>query len=121
MTETNEERLERIELRGQGLEDEDFEWLIQQTERAQDLERAIESKSLIVQNRHFIYSGPDDSVSIEILKENTRLREALEFYADKKNMDTNYVQTVEGDTLSDTPLYIQDGGEIARKTLEELK
>ena len=94
---------------------EHYEHLYEQAERVQELEDAIKEKALTVQMKEYIYMGPDESVSLKVLRQldkvkaqNKRYREALEFYGDKKNYeDANYWKIV------------NDGGEMARKELEK--
>ncbi|PID16850.1 hypothetical protein CSV63_02885 [Sporosarcina sp. P34] len=109
-TETNAERLDRIENSGTGLEDEDFDWLFEQAERAQGLEyekdffrsRLVELKAADVITR----------------KENTRLREALEFYADGKTY-TDKQHTSSGELVGTGYLNIlSDNGDRARQALK---
>ncbi|PIC88412.1 hypothetical protein CSV71_14900 [Sporosarcina sp. P21c] len=104
-TETNAERLERIEFSGEGLEDEDFEWLIQQAERVQELEKQLnETKALPM------------LMELEKRKsENARLRKALEFYAD----DYKWFEENKGSPFApDYRMEIQsDGGDVARQAL----
>lgn len=126
MSETNAERLERIkEIHEKAnmnyhadefsemkinLEllfmEEDTDWLIEEAERVQELEELKTHYMLQIQDlTRFNDKG---------IKENTRLREALDFYADKENYEVNTTDQWE-------PLIpiIQDNGEKARQTVGE--
>lgn len=143
--EANAERLETIKSEWNGddiLCVDDIDWLIEQAERAQELERAIDQKALSVQTKDYIYMGPDDSVSYKLLKdnpelrkkidenakvyaleilkaENARLREVLEFYAGPEHYEL--WQERNGTPLTNewTNDVTYDGGEQARKALEQ--
>lgn len=93
---------------------EKLKWLIEQAERAQQLEQAIELKIVTVQMKNYVYSGPDDSVSHKLIKRNSKLRDALEFYADEKNhaYDLDWLDNVlESEAM-------KDKGNKARQALE---
>lgn len=86
------------------LNGEDVEYLIQQAERAQWLEKALKH-----QTEHF-------SISFDLLeKQNKRYREALEFYAERDNYqwEISYRPQQEIDCM-----VIDDSGHTARKALK---
>src|SRR5690625_4499349 len=63
---------------------EHYEHLYEQAERVQELEDAIKEKALTVQMKEYIYMGPDESVSLKVLRQldkvkaqNKRYREAI--------------------------------------------
>lgn len=77
------------------LSDEDYHWLLEQAERAQELEQ-----------------------------QNKRYREALEFYADEKswmNRKVTILMDGEPTDVEDCPAIFDDGGNIARQALEGKK
>lgn len=57
------------------LDEEDYDWLIEQVERAQELEETVEDYKTV--NKELHQRGR------KVRKQNKRYREALEFYADK--------------------------------------
>ena len=81
------------------LDEEDYDWLIEQVERVQGLK-----------------------IVLEILgKQNKRLREALEFYSDERNwMNRKVTILMDGEPadVEDCPAIFDDGGHTARKALE---
>src|SRR5690625_1789741 len=79
--------------------DEDFEWLIEQAERSIDYDNKLIS---IEDNKQYVS---------ELLEQNKRYREALEFYANK----INYLIFIENGKSN----IEHDQGENARKALEE--
>ncbi len=113
--ETNAERLDEIKsthqwgiessLADRGLSDSDIDWLIQQAERAQELEKEIDVTR---------WDLAELSVDLMIpAKENARLREALEFYAKEESYYT--------DVSSQWQPVIavnEDSGKIARQALK---
>lgn len=117
-TETNAERLHIIKTESECEEIagvkymcirlQDFDFLIQQSERAQVLEQEKEFF-----RRSFVELKAGDVIT---RKENTRLREALEFYADEDKWD-------EVNLSKDpwTPYYVReihkDEGDTARQAL----
>src|SRR5690625_5249013 len=63
----------------------DVDWLIEQAKQVQELEDAIKEKALTVQMKEYIYMGPDESVSLKVLRQldkvkaqNKRYRERIE-------------------------------------------
>lgn len=135
MTETNAERLESIQnviriskvsLRsGDGYPDshvgdfahvsiDDYQWLIEQAERAQELDTLF--KSHAPEGRNYT-----NEQYVELLQENRQFYEALEFYADEENCLHKIDFTIrEFEHLSKV---VKDGGSKARQAIgkEEVK
>jgi citrate synthase len=93
--------------------DDDIAWLIassrKQTERVQELEKQLKIYEKVLPN--------NSETAIEIVEENKRYREALEFYADK---DNNRKLIIDGNTMYlGKTIVEQDGGKKARQALEE--
>lgn len=121
-TETNAERLTRIgetatfntfenaigTLMSKLFKD-DLDWLIEQAERAQEL-----NKALSVENRLY-NKAYEDAVKLD--EENRRLRKALEFYADEDNYNDhkNYCENCLNGNVDN------DYGLKARQALEGFK
>lgn len=101
MTETNEERLDRIENDGGGLTDGDFEWLIGHVYHNQILQNSVR-KSIEMNEFYLIENG-------DLQGENKRLREALEKVS---NHESNQV-------IKNGQWALNDCGEIARQALED--
>lgn len=112
MTETNAEQLEWIKSNGlvgtqelgygtvesvDGLREGDFQWLIEQAERAQKLEDAMKGAELIT------------NIAVS---ESKRLCEALEFYSNQENW---WTYPIPGGYTSAAAI---DSGRRARKGLE---
>jgi len=55
---------------------------------------------------------------VELLKENAKLKEALEFYADKSNWKSGFSLKVDDTKMTETN-YLRVGGKRARQALKE--
>lgn len=86
----------------------DWNWLIEQAERVQELEK--ENENLLFDINHLYYH--------RILLENQRYKQALEFYADEENyeLDISYNPAQAIDCM-----ILDDSGHQARKALGESK
>lgn len=112
-----DERLKKIEDRymkreyDYALSSMDIDWLIQQAEKAQELEEVVnKAENHLLRNGKEIMKLTNDIA--ELKYRNQRYKEALEFYADENN---------HGDSIEDfeyePPIY-HDNGEKARQALK---
>ncbi|MCR1834992.1 hypothetical protein NSA56_11355 [Oceanobacillus caeni] len=89
------------------LSDYDYEWLIEQAERVQEVEEELKE----LRAMYSVVNG-----------ERIRYKQALEFYADEENWTEPSRQQVmmdgEPDTVDGPPWAIEDSGEKARQVLE---
>jgi hypothetical protein len=83
----------------------DIEWLIQQAERVQELEQVIGDLDENV--------AAFETLWLEEKRKNQRYKQALEFYAHKKNYDIKHLSEDE----HEIPVF-KDYGEKARQALE---
>lgn len=81
----------------------EIESIFEAAERARELEASNERISKIALNRQKYID--------EMTEENARLREALEFYADKKHYEASYVNRL-------SSLQVTERGETARQALK---
>lgn len=122
VTETNKERLERLKdindikhvvALNHPSNDGNNTWTI---DLERDVDWLIEQAGLVPTLREqesiLNYEGK------QLVDENKRLREALEFYASEYAWKESVHETVEGDRYPDAPPIIHDGGEKARQALE---
>lgn len=114
-TETNAERLERIKnlptytpftITSVDINKIDIDWLIQQSERAQELEISSERCVKVAMNRQTHIN--------QIESENAHLRKALEFYADEEKYE--YELTYDMAEIDGAEI-LKDSGRIARAAL----
>src|SRR5690625_3077801 len=134
---SDKERLEGIKERVNyhGHLDDDVEWLIKQAERVQELELRygfkesqkglkdalydnLKRKNKQLKSNLNVYKGYYNNTlkhNNELIEQNKRYREALEFYAEQENYgwETSYRPQQEIDCM-----VIDDGGHTARKALE---
>ncbi len=89
---------------------EDLEYLQEQANQVPELEKQLEKSGHGLYNCHMCYE--------RLEQQNKRYREALEFYAGDDKWKPTITYTPEGDMHEGAPLFIEDGGEIARKALE---
>lgn len=100
------------------LSDYDYEWLIKQVERVEELE---EIKSKLIQRWN-----DEARLNNDLMEQNQRYREALEFYADqtiyKEELINEASYDADGVCISNDeyapPVVYLDGGEKARQALE---
>lgn len=120
MAETSKERLTEIEERQSYTERDgldyslvrvdDFNWLIDQAKRSQELEKLI--KSHAPEGRNYT-----NRQYVRLIREFTRIEEALEFYANKDNYSHGYHDLL-GELESSVEM---DEGLIARQAIEEVE
>lgn len=112
----NKERLEEIKLKFNNTIDamlEDVKFLIEQAERAYELE---EEK---IDDEHFVAELLEQTKRYfvtELFEQNRRYRAALEFYADRDNYEPDHYDP---DAHDYTSMIARDKGATARKALEE--
>jgi hypothetical protein len=98
---------------------ENCDWLIQQAERVEELELEVSDWRAEVQKWQKFYKESEESHSetkellYSTISENKRYKQALEFYAHKKNYDIKHLSEDE----HEIPVF-KDYGEKARKALE---
>lgn len=86
---------------------DDYEWLIEQVERVQELEEANKKNYWIAANFKF--------ENLKLEQQNKRYREVLEFYGNKEN----YLHELSRLKATNYSKVMDDYGETARKALEE--
>lgn len=92
------------------LDEEDYDWLIEQAERVQELEETVEDYKTV--NKELHQRGR------KVRKQNKRYREALEFYADRDNYKLEHFDPNINDYMSTVDY---DEGQKARQTIESEK
>lgn len=120
MSETNLERLFEIEERQSYTERDgldyslvrvdDFNWVIDQAKRAQELKNLI--KTHAPEGRNYT-----NEQYVKLIRDFTRIEEALEFYANKDNYSHGYHDLL-GKIESDVEM---DEGALARQAIEEVE
>jgi hypothetical protein len=109
---TDNERLERIKKlwewdyplteTEEGQLGRDFDWLIKQAERVQELEQEVNDWRAEVQKWQKFYKESEESHSetkellYSTISENKRYKQALEFYADEETYETKFARKALG-------------------------
>lgn len=57
----------------------DLAWLLEQAQKARELEAKLEERPIIIQTQDYVYSGTNETISLHLLKEMSLLRKKLAF------------------------------------------